>query len=208
MDRGAESNVRLISFVDCLRGCENAGQAWTVLEQELEKNGIDRALYSFATKNSKEVEFELLFHTHSDEFPNGYGAQGAELGWVIKNTAPVLWNTEELRALSGEQMMIEGHTFDSDIAEGITFPLRGGSSYGMGGIALSATRMKKEEWYKLLIDRKEYLYAIVKAFHEFMLLHGFFEPYPLTEREKEVMKLIVDGFSRKEIVGHSGHRDR
>jgi len=63
-----------------------------------------------------------------------------------------------------------------DIAEGITIPLRGGSSYGWGGIGLSATGMQKEEWYKLLIDRKEYLNAIVQAFHEFLLFMATFSP--------------------------------
>ncbi len=205
MDKGAGNNAQLISFIDRLRRCDNGRQAWLTLDQELKDNGISHALYGFAARNAKEVEPELLFHSHSDEFFEGYGTQGVELDWATvyctQYTDPVLWNTEELRAsLSEEQIKIEDRAFDFNIAEGLTIPLRGGSSYGWGGVGLSATGMKKEEWYRLLIDRKDYLNAIVQAFHEFMLLRGFFEPYPLTEREKEVMKLIVDGLSRKEIV--------
>ena len=74
MQQGAGNNAQLIAFIDRLKGCNSRDEAWGILDQELKNNGIDNALYGFATKNANNIEEELLFDSHRDDFFEGYGA--------------------------------------------------------------------------------------------------------------------------------------
>ncbi len=209
MRKGVANDQRLIAFIDRLKNCATSEEAWVIFDREMKDNGIEHVLYGFASRNMEHMDEELLFHSHRKDFFEDYGTQGVETDWAtlhcMASVDTVLWNTPEVWAgLTEGQKVIEEYAFDFNIAEGFTVSLRGGSPYGWGGVGLSATDMKKEEWYKLYGDRGEYLTAVVQAFHEFVMLQGYFNPYHLTKREKEVLKLIVDGYTRQQIAGRLG----
>jgi hypothetical protein len=125
MQQGAGNNAQLIAFIDRLKGCNSRDEAWGILDQELKNNGIDNALYGFATKNANNIEEELLFHSHRDDFFEGYGAEGVKGDWATvhcsQHISSILWNTTELRStLSPEQIEIENYAFDFNIPESET----------------------------------------------------------------------------------------
>lgn len=198
----------LESFVTKLHGVSSMDDAWAAFEAELTKFGIQHSLYMFMpTLPKKSASQEtVLFESHNPAYIEAYMEHGhLDHDWGVlhcqHSTETKRWGDKEVIAtLSAEQMKGEELSWDFGIQEGIYIPIRGVSSQSWGGIGLSATRVSEKDWSFALSESQKLIEQTAQAFHEYVLSHGYFNTFELSEREQEVLKLITRGMNKHDIA--------
>lgn len=202
-----EHNGAVIAFVDHLKSCDGLNDAWSVFDTEVKQFGIENALYCFSEGRSSQITNEqTFFHSHDNAFIEAYDQGGyMDCDWSIlhcqNGVEPALWTSPDLFSrLTPFQIEGEYLARDFNLVNGLTLPIRGGTALGWGGVGLSATGMKTDEWYRLLNSHQGHLEALAQAFHEFVMSRGFFNVFSLSPKEQEVLKWMVHGLDKHEIA--------
>lgn len=198
----------LEDFVDALAACESMDEAWEVYNRALDKYGVEHACYGFmATLPRRSVTTEVLtWSSHDERFTEAYMENGHpdhdwSVTWAMSRTGAQRWNTPEvLEALSARERKTEELAYDFGLYEGIVVPIRGATPLSWGGIGLAAPSLGADEWGRVLNSHQHDLELLSQAFHEYILKHGYFDHFHLSEREREVLKWVACGLNKHEIA--------
>lgn len=199
---------RLIDFTQKLHASGTMDDALEVFHNEAAQYGATNVFYGFVPVSAGKgfQEEALLYDTHASDFMDAYVEEKHlnfdwSIDWSLSRTEAVRWATPELLAsLTPRQLKCEQMAWDFGIREGVVMPIRGLNHMSKGGIGFAAKHMQAKEWHGLLDSHQSYLELLAQAFHEYVIGEGYFNQFKLSEREQEVLKLIVCGSNKHNIA--------
>ena len=206
----------LPEFVADLQASTSMSAAWHLYNRELDRFGVERCCYGFmASLPRRSVTMEVLsWSSHDPGFTEAYMANGHpdhdwSVDWSMQQTRPQRWNVPAvLERLTPRQRKTEELAYDFGLFEGLVIPIRGTTPMSWGGIGLAAPSLGAAEWGRLLASHQGDLERISQAFHDTVLKNHFFDHFPLSPREREVLSWIVCGLNKHDIADKLGISSR
>ena len=212
-------NNQLTDLLTLLMRCSSYEECWKVFYSDMQSLGFVHGQYCYAMNRRGGEKGDkptfLAVSNYSDSFMADYlDCKGEKydysVDWCLQQDNVLKWDSKKrYSSLSPEAQIVENMSYDHQILNGLSIPLKENGSDNWGGIGLSATAIDDKEFDRDIYPHLEYIHQAALLFHTVAQKFSKYDLFVKSEQyglpilkpiEKETLKCLSGGLFLQDIA--------